>query len=321
MTGADARGPAATSAGRGAPTRLQRLEYHALRVVSTALRPLGWRGASRVGAFVGGLGWWPLRIRADRVARAIRACFPDFDEARVRRTARTSYRNLGRVAVTAIVLSRLGRRGVLAAFAEPVGWELLERAHAAGRGVVLVSGHLGHWELCAAYIAARGVPVDAIAMHMANPLSDDFFRRTRERLGISVVFDDEAVRRIPRAFREGRAVGFLSDQGAKGLASTYVPFFGRPARTPRGAAVFALRAELPVLFVVAIRQDDGRYRFHAEEVPVERSGDREADVDALVRRYTQVLERFVTRYPEQYFWQHRRWRRQPPDTPPHLREP
>jgi KDO2-lipid IV(A) lauroyltransferase len=220
-----------------------------------------------------------------------------------------------------MVLSRADRAGVLDAFVPPQGFEVLERAYAQRRGVVLVSGHLGNWELSAAYMAARGIGVDAIAMHMANPLSDAFFRRTRERFGIEVVFDDEAVRRIPRAFREGRAVGFLSDQAGKGLASTFVPFFGRPARTPRGAAVFALRGDLPVVFVVAIRQPDGRYQCHFEDVPVARTGDREKDVDALVFAYTQVLERYVRRYPEQYFWQHRRWKGQPPGTPAELREP
>jgi len=315
--------PARTSTARAekVPTVTQRLEYWALRALGAVLRPFGWRRASAFGAFVGGLGWWPLAIRADRVERAIRACFPEFDDARVKATARESYRGLGRVTIEAMVLSREGKDALKAAFIEPVGWESLERAYAKGKGVVLVSGHLGNWEFSAAYIAARGMPVDAIAMHMANPLSDGYFRRTRERLGIDVVFDDEAVRRIPRAFKEGRTVGFLSDQGAKGLASTYVPFFGRPARTPRGAAVFALRGDLPVIFTVAIRQPDGRYQSHFEEVPVVRTGDRERDVDATVNAYTQVLERYVRRFPEQYFWQHRRWRRQPPDTPPELREP
>jgi KDO2-lipid IV(A) lauroyltransferase len=163
--------------------------------------------------------------------------------------------------------------------------------------------------------------VDAIAMHMANPLSDGFFKRTRERFGMRVLFDDEAVRAIPRAFRDGRAVGFLSDQGALGLASTFVDFFGRPAKTPRGAAVFALRGRLPMLFVAAIRQRDLSYRFIVRAVPLADSGDRERDVDDTVRNYTKAIEDCVREFPEQYFWQHRRWKRQPPDTPPHLREP
>lgn len=303
------------------PTLTQWAEYAALRVIATGLRPLGWRAASAVGAFVGGLGWWPFAIRADRVQRAIRACFPEFDDTKVRWTARESYRGLGRVTIESIVLSRQSRERVLEAFVEPVGYDVLERAFAQGRGVVLVAGHLGNWELSAAYMTARGLPIDAIAMHMANPLSDDFFRRTRERFGTRVIFDDEAVRRIPRAFKEGRGVGFLSDQGAKGLASTFVPFFGRPARTPRGAAVFALRGDLPMVFLTAIRQADARYQLHFEAVPLVRTGEKEHDVDATVLAYTRVLERYVRRFPEQYFWQHRRWRRQPPDTPPELREP
>lgn len=314
-----AAAPAPDAAPR--PTFVQWAEYAALRTIATVLRPFGWRAASNVGALVGGLGWRPFAIRADRVERTIRACFPEFTPARVREVARESYRGLGRVAIESIILSRATREELLAAFADARGLDVLERAYAQGKGVILVAGHLGNWELSAAYIAARGLPIDAIAMHMANPLSDAFFRRTRERFGMRVLFADESVRAIPKALKDGRAVGFLSDQSAKGLASTFVPFFGRPARTPRGAAVFALRNDLPMVFVAALRRPDGRYTAHFEEVPLVRTGDKEADIDATVVRYSQVLERLVREHPEQYFWQHRRWKGQPKDTPPHLREP
>lgn len=303
---------------RPSPTLVHRVEYGLLRLIATLLRPFGWRAASAVGAALGGLAWWPLRIRADRVVRTIRACFPEFSDARVRQVARDSYRSLGRTSIESIVLSRATREDVLAAFADAPHFDLLERAFAQGKGVILVAGHLGSWELSAAYMTARGLPVDAIAMHMVNPLSDAFFKRTRERFGMKVIFDDEAVRAIPRALKAGRGVGFLSDQSAKGLASTFVPFFGRPARTPRGAAVFALRGDLPMIFTVAIRRPDGRYTAHFEEVPLARTGDRDADIDATVLRYTQVLERLVREHPGQYFWQHRRWKGQPKDTPPEL---
>jgi len=303
------------------PTTMHRLEYGLLRLIGTLLRPFSWKTASNFGAFIGGLGYSPFRVRADRVERYIKAAFPDASTERVREIARESYRGLGRVTIESILLSREPRETVLAAFSGADNWEKLEAALAEGRGVVLVSGHIGSWELSAAYMAARGVPVDAIAMHMANPLSDGFFKRTRERFGVRVLFDDEAVRAIPRSFREGRAVGFLSDQGAKGLASTFVDFFGRPAKTPRGAAVFALRGRLPMLFIAAIRQPDLSYRFIVRDVALADSGDREKDVDDTVRNYTKAIEDCVREYPEQYFWQHRRWKRQPEDTPAHLREP
>jgi Kdo2-lipid IVA lauroyltransferase/acyltransferase len=320
---AEAPPPAAAAKSRVAkpPTVTQRLEYAILRSIAALLKPFSWKTASNFGARLGGLGYAPCRIRADRVERYIRAAFPDISAARVREIARESYRGLGRVTIESIILSREPKETVIAAFSGTENWELLEAALAEGRGVVLVSGHIGSWELSAAYMAARGVPVDAIAMHMANPLSDGFFKRTRERFGTRVLFDDQAVRAIPRAFKDGRAVGFLSDQGALGLASTFVDFFGRPAKTPRGAAVFALRGQLPMLFIAAIRQPDLSYRFIVRKVPLAESGDRERDVDDTVRNYTKVIEDCVREHPEQYFWQHRRWKRQPPDTPPHLREP
>lgn len=116
-------------------------------------------------------------------------------------------------------------------------------------------------------------------------------------------------------------MGFVADQGVKGLASTFVPFFGRPAKTPRGPAVYALKYKLPLIAMAGVRQPSGKYRLLIDPIDVTESGNREEDVDALVAAFTAVLERHVRRYPDQYFWHHRRWRRQPPSTPEELREP
>jgi KDO2-lipid IV(A) lauroyltransferase len=128
---------------------------------------------------------------------------------------------------------------------------------------------------------------------------------------VTVIFDHDAVKRIPRAVREGKAVGLLADQGVKGLAASYVPFFGRLARTPKGPAVFALRFGIPCVLAVVVRETDGRYRMLFEPVPVTDTGDREGDTDRIVAAYTAQLERIVRQYPGQYLWHHRRWRRQP----------
>jgi KDO2-lipid IV(A) lauroyltransferase len=210
------------------------------------------------------------------------------------------------------ILSRVGR---------VVGWEHVEDGLAQGKGIILVTGHLGNWEFGGAYFAARGVPIDVVARGMANPIFEAYVSRTRRKIGMEVIHDKDAVRRTPRALRENRCVAFVSDHDALGLASTFVPFFGRPAKTPRGPAVFALRFEVPVLFVAIVREHTGKYAVLIEPVPVCPTGHREADIDAIVLRYTQMLETYVRQYPAQYFWQHRRWRRQPDDTPAHLREP
>jgi Kdo2-lipid IVA lauroyltransferase/acyltransferase len=303
------------------PTIAHRLEYAALRAFSGALSLLDVREAARAAGAFAELGYAPLGIRRGVTERQIAAAFPDWSAEHVEAIARESYRNLGRVAIEATLLSRGSPGNVLALFGPSPSWDVVETAHARGKGVILVAGHLGNWELSGAYVAAKGVPVHPIARGMSNPLSDAYFRRTRERLGMHIMHDQEAVRRAPRVLREGHTVGFLSDQATVGLASTFIPFFGRPAKTPRGAAVFALRGDYPVVLIQAVRQADERYEFVAEEIPVTHSGDRERDVDDVMIRFSQALERMVRKYPGQYFWQHRRWKHQPADTPPDLREP
>jgi KDO2-lipid IV(A) lauroyltransferase len=239
----------------------------------------------------------------------------------VRLTARGAYESIGRTFIETAVLPGASREDILARFETVDGWAHLDAALAHGKGVIVVTGHLGNWELGGAYLAARGVPIDVVARGMANPLMEAYATSTRREIGMEVVHDQQAVRQTPRALREGHVVAMVSDHDALGLASTFVPFFGRPAKTPRGPAVFALRLGVPLLFITPVRAPSGRYALRIEPVPVAETGDREADVDAIVLTYTRILERYIREYPAQYFWQHRRWRRQPADTPAHLREP
>ena len=303
------------------PTLSHRAEYYALRALIRTLGTMSWETACGIGARLGGAGYRPLGIRKRVAERQIAAAFPEKSEEEVRKIARASFEHLGRSTIETALLPSLGERGVLAMVSKVDGWEHMESAMAGGRGTVIVAGHHGNWELLGAYIAARGVPIDVIVRGMSNKLFDAYLNQTRRELGMNVVHDSEAVKRTPRSLREGRAVAFVADQGVLGLASTFVTFFGRPAKTPRGAAVFALRFNAPVLFVDALRLPDGKYRIVIERIVAETTGDREQDVDAIIARFSEVLEGWVRKFPEQYFWQHRRWRRQPPDTPPELRDP
>ena len=298
-----------------------RVQYAAIRAVLGTIGRLDFHRASALGAGLGRLGYAPLGIRRDVVVKQIAAAFPDWDADRVQATALGAYENLGRTTVETAVLSRFGPQHILDLFDEPKDWPVLEMALARGKGVILVAGHLGNWELAGSYLAARGVRIEAIARQMENPLFDAYLTRTRRRIGLEVVWDGDAVRRVPRTLRQDGVVAFLMDQGAVGLASTWVPFFGRLAKTPRGPAVFALRLQTPVVFVAPLRRPDGRFEMHLEEVPVVLTGDKGADVDRIVADYTAVLERWVRRAPEQYFWHHRRWKHQRPNTPKELGNP
>jgi KDO2-lipid IV(A) lauroyltransferase len=296
-------------------------EYYGLRGAVAALDRLSFGRAGRVGERIGALGYRPLGIRRAVVERQVRAAFPGLAETEVLRIARASYAHLGRTTIETALMPNLDTAQILGLFEDVDGWDVVERARALGKGVLFVSGHLGNWELGGSFIAANGMPLEAVARRMQNPLFDAYITETRRRIGMTVIHDADAVRRIPRATREGHGVAMLVDQGAVGLASSWVPFFGRYAKTPRGPAVFALRLQSPIVFAVAIRQPNDRYVMHFEKVPVTPTGDREADVDQIVADYTATLERWVRRYPEQYFWHHRRWKHQRAGTPRELGDP
>lgn len=303
------------------PSLAHRAEYAALRGAVAAMERLSFSGAGSVGERIGRLGYAPLHIRRAVVERQLTAVFPEKGAAEIDRIARAAYGHLGRTTIETAVLPSYSAAQIIGLFEEVSGWDLVEERLARGKGLILVTGHLGNWELGGAYIAARGLPIDAVARHMNNPLFDGYLTRTRQRIGMTVVHDEQAVRRVPRSLRAGRAVAFLVDQGAIGLASTWVPFFGRYAKTPRGPAVFALRLGTPIVFGAAVRSPTGKYRLTFEPIDVTETGDREADVDRIVADYTAVLERWVRRAPEQYLWHHRRWKHQRPGTPPELGDP
>jgi Kdo2-lipid IVA lauroyltransferase/acyltransferase len=284
-------------------------------VLIFVLSAFPFRVGSQVGAWLGVLGY-RLGIRARVVEAQIAFAFPEFDAKRVKQVARESYQNLGRTSIEAALMEKRTPQELIDQFERVDGWEHVDAAVAAGNGALIITGHLGNWEVAGSYLAARGLPVDAIARHMSNRLFERYLTRVRERFGVKVVFDQQAVRHTPRSVRSGRMVGFLSDQGVLGLASSFVPFFGRLAKTPRGAAVFALRLEVPVLFVIGVREPSLKYRLIVESLPIVQTGDREADVTTLVALYTARLEHWVRQYPGQYFWQHRRWKRQPEGAPP-----
>ena len=296
-------------------------EYYGLRGAVGILGRFSFRRAGDIGEWIGRLGYAPFKVRRAVVERQVRAAFPGLAEQEVLRIARESYESLGRTTIETAILPSFSRDDVIGMFDHVEGWEIVAAAHARGHGILFVSGHLGNWELGGSYLAARGIPMEVVARRMQNPLFDRYLTETRARIGMTVIHDADAVRRVPRATREGHAVALLVDQGGAGLASTWVPFFGRLAKTPRGPAVFALRLDAALIFGCAVRQPSGKYVMHFEEVQWARTGDRETDVDGIVAAYTSTLERWVRRYPGQYFWHHRRWKHQQPGTPPELGDP
>jgi KDO2-lipid IV(A) lauroyltransferase len=151
-----------------------------------------------------------------------------------------------------------------------------------------------------------------VAQRQSNPLFDDDLNGTRNRLGMEIIERGDAPREVLRSLRAGKVVALVADQNMR-TGGIFVDFFGVPAATAKGPALFALRTGAPVFLGVALRLPGGRQRYRVvmERIPVEDTGDLERDVERLTALHTARLQRFVEENPGQYFWQHRRWKTRP----------
>jgi len=146
-----------------------------------------------------------------------------------------------------------------------------------------------------------------------NRLVDERLQELRRKLGVETIYQSQAPSRVPRVLRANGVVGIVGDQDARS-SGIFVPFFGRPASTHRGPALFALRLSAPVFSCIARRLPGKKVRYEVagERVNVTRTGDLDADVAALTAELAARLERQVRQAPEQYFWFHKRWKSTPP---------
>lgn len=294
-----------------------RAEYALFLLAAGVARLLTDATAAALGAALGRFAYRPIGIRRRVVEEQIARAFPHHDADWIRRTALAAYIHLGREAVALLRLVSLGPEDVVR-LTRFEGFERLREVLDTGGGLVLVTGHLGNWEIAGASVAARGVPMDAVAQRQANPLFDRAITRVRQRFGIRMIDRRDAAGPALRALRAGRVVGFLADQDARG-SGVFVPFFGRPASTHRGPALLALRARVPLFLGTLERLPTGAYRAVVEEISVQRDGPLEEAVERLTAAFTRRLEATIQRIPEQYFWHHRRWKTEPRAEPPRNR--
>jgi KDO2-lipid IV(A) lauroyltransferase len=199
--------------------------------------------------------------------------------------------------------------------AEVTGVDHLERAQAAGRGALLLTGHFGNFELLGAWLG-RMHPVDFVVKPLTNPYVDRWLEGLRRESGVGTLPLGLGVRGVYRALRENRWIALLADQDAR-RDGVFVPFFGRDASTPRGPAELAVRTGAPIVMGFGWRGADGRLRLDVGPTLTPDPGiaDPEASVRDLTARHTAALEARVRERPEQWFWLHRRWKTAPPAAP------
>jgi KDO2-lipid IV(A) lauroyltransferase len=266
------------------------------------LLPIDW--ASALGGALGRrIG--PLLGISNRARHNLRRAFPELSEAEIARIVADMWDNLGRVAAEYPHLRHI-RVFEPGGRVETHGLEHMDRAVAARRRMIIFSGHIANWEIGMLAAVQYGISVAQIYRAANNPRVDRMIARFRGDAGELIPKGAVAARRAIATLRRGAHLTLLVDQ--KLNDGIPVPFFGRPAMTASALALLALRFDCDVLPARVERLEGARFRLTVfPPLPLPGSGDRDADVAALMGKVNAALEAWIRGRPEQWFWLHRRW--------------
>lgn len=291
---------------------LRVLEYLGLRLFCAGLNLAPINVNLRIARRLGRLWWrWVKRSR-QRACQNVRRSFPDAAEAWVNRVARASLEHFIMMGVEMLTTPRLLRFRNYTDYVHVGRMDRLMRVLLAGEGVILLTGHLGNWELLGYTLGLLGFNATAVARRFDNPFVDRYLMGLREIRGLTVLDKRGASAQSVPVLARGEPLCFIADQDA-GPKGVFVDFFGRKASTYKAMALLAHEVNVPIVVGAALRRgDDFEYDVLIEEViePGAYRGD-PYFLEHVTGRFTAAIERLARRRPEQYLWVHRRWKTRP----------
>ena len=290
------------------------LQYLTANLVIFLAQALPLRTALRWGECAGRLAAALSRGRRKIAVENLRRAYPEMSEEEAGSMAVRVFEHFGRSIVEGAVAHRLIRPSTYRRHIRIAHEDRLSRVIAEGNGGILVTAHLGVWEVMGRLHQFEGLRLHNVYRSVKNPLLDRMIRRRRTEIGQVMVDREGALPKLLRVLRRKGYIGLLIDQHAK-RDGVWVSFFGRPASTTPGPALLALRTGAPILTVYS-RRLPGTYRFELfvdEPIYAKPTGDRTADIERVTRELSRRMEGYVRQCPEQWLWLHRRWREPPPE--------
>ncbi len=286
-----------------------------LRALIHLVTRLPFRVALALAGGVGRLGWALAGGTRRQILANLEIAFPEKTAAERAAIGRASLLHLARLAAEVATLRSWRHRLPEYVSFAPGAEERLREVVARGKGLLFVTGHLGNWELMAQRVAAYH-PSATIARTGNDPRLTELIGRIRLEGKVETLWreDPGSARAMLRCFKQGKLLGILIDQDTR-VQGVFVPFFGRPAFTPRGAADLALRFGVPVVVGWCRRRgpaSDAGHVIDFVDVPYDRAApDKEAEVVRLTAACTALLETAIRAAPAEWVWMHERWRTRP----------
>jgi KDO2-lipid IV(A) lauroyltransferase len=293
-------------------TRREALEYAAVRSIVALLGVLPRSLARTAGAGIGAVAFHALSRLRKTGLRNLELAYPQKTRAERLAILREEYRSLGWQMAEFCQMSKYTPESA-SKFIRYEGLDNYLAARGRGKGVLVVTGHLGAWELSSFYHSLMGYPMSLVIRRLDNPRVDALVNTIRTRHGNRVIHKDDFARGLITAMHAGETVGILMDTNMTPPQGIFVPFFGIEACTASGLARVALRSGAAVLPGFLLwEKSERKYVLHfGEELTLIRTGDADDDIVANTALFTAAIESYIRRYPGQWLWVHRRWKTRP----------
>ena len=266
--------------------------------------------ALSVGGLLGALAFWAARTERHRAYANLHSSFAEKSPKEIRDIACSCFRNMGKNIVEVLCFPRLSLH-TINQLVSVEGHEALESALAKQRGVILLTGHFGNWEMMGASLALNGHPLMVIARRLRSARIDALLCEHRRHVGMEILFRGDSMRQGLRFLKRNGILAILADVDTA-TPGVFVDFLGREAYTPYGPVAIALKtgAALVPMFIVRLSDNSHRVTIH-KPMELSSTGNWEADLLANTQRFTSLIESYVRRFPEQWIWMHPRWKTRP----------
>ncbi|HZB14638.1 MAG TPA: lysophospholipid acyltransferase family protein [Chryseolinea sp.] len=246
-----------------------------------------------------------------RVVKHLSIAFPEKTPPQVKKLARRVFEFLGKNAGEMLRATRVKTLSDLERFLVTEGLDNYERAIKKGKGVIFLTCHLGAFDLQVSNMALRGLNPNIIGTPLKDARLNELLWDYRNMHGAIAIERGRETFRLIKVLKSGGSVALLIDQDTK-VKSRFVNFFGKPAATPVGATVLAMKTGAAVVPTYVYLGKDWKQHMHIlPEIPIKTSGDDEADMVYNTQVLTNFIEDVIRKYPEQWVWMHKRWRTRP----------
>jgi len=284
------------------------VRYVLIRLLLLPIQLIPLRLASSLGASLGGLAFSLAGKERRKALVSLATAFPEKSEAERQALARATFRHLGSVGMELVRICAFDPRRKEFVEFDDESRAALKNALARGKGVVFVTGHIGNWELLARFITQEGFQVSVVGKETSDPRTTKLLEDFRLSGGMRVIWrgHEGAAKQLLRTLKSNSILGILIDQDTR-VQSVWVPFFGKPAKTPRAAADLVLRTGAAPILGFCTREGPLKYRITIRELSTPEGRD-EAAVEKLTADFTRGIEAQIRAHPEQWVWMHERWK-------------